>query len=341
MAEERQDRAGAADWAGAGPAFALFHHNREIWPAVLDACAGARETIDLENYIIGLEGIGQELLDLLAERARQGVRVRVLADGYGSFGLGRSAAARRLRERGGALRFFNPPGRRLANPLRRLHRKTVVCDGRLMMVGGACYRERMAHWRDTMIRLEGPVPEAVPAAFERAWQTRPEGEAARGGAQSGAGWHFAATGPAPAGVPELSDSLLARITGAAREVTLTTPYLMPDRAFRNALAEAAARGVRVRLILPERSDHRVMDLIGRGHARWLERRGVLVHLYQPAMLHAKIALVDDWAAVSSHNLDLFSARLNLESGVASADPALRGSLAEQIARDLAASRPFS
>lgn len=339
----RQDRdtgAKARDWA-------LFHANQSVWNAVEALCEDARRSIDVEQYIFSSEGVGRRLLDLLTLRARQGVAVRILVDGLGSRGLPESEGARALIRSGGQIALHGDVRALLRHPVakaHRLHRKTVIGDGHSLMIGGTCFHDRMSDWRDTMIRLQGaPAPAAATAAeFERVWNIacgKDERLIPRGPASPGrdADWTYAASGPGTQARPDLRRLLLERIASARREVVLTTPYLVLDRALWRALTIARASGARVTLLMPERSDHRLADLAGRPFAYALKRRGVEVRLYTPAMLHAKLAIIDDWTCVGSFNLDLLSAKLNLENGIVSESADLRAALAAQLEVDLAAS----
>lgn len=121
-------------------------------------------------------------------------------------------------------------------------------------------------------------------------------------------------------------------------MSLTTPYLLPDRTLRDSLIAAVRRGAKVRIVMPARSDHPSLDALGRRFAHALARQGVTIRYYTSGMLHAKIALIDgNWSSVSSFNLDLFSAKLNLESGVFSTSRALYDDLAAQMDVDVASS----
>ena len=325
-------------WPCADPEWSLFQDNRSIWDAVMEQCGAARESIRVEQYIFGTGGVGRELLDLLAEKARQGVEVRVLADGLGSYGLVRSEGGRDLRRRGGRIILFNGPRDLLRSPVRRahrLHRKTLITDDSRMMVGGSCYEDRMSTWRDTMIRVAGPLPSAIGREFDRAsgialHRLKEVPRPLAGSAEARAAWQYALSGPGVRGQPDLREELPRRIAGAERSVRLTTPYLIPNRRLWYALTSAANRGVQVQILMPARSDHRPLDLIGHRFAHALQCRGVDIRGYAKGMLHAKVALVDDgWSSVSSFNLDLFSGNLNLESGVLSTSPALHAALSEQ------------
>jgi cardiolipin synthase len=347
MFEGDEGRADRAAWPAGEPEWELFQDNRSIWCAVFDQCDAARRSIELEQYIIGTQGVGRRLLDLLAAKARQGVEVRVLADGLGSRGLTRCDGGRALLRAGGRIAILNGPRALLRHPIaraHRLHRKTLITDGAQVMVGGSCYEDRMSSWRDTMIRVGGPLPPAIASEFERAWRDAchepPETVPGLGGGEAApAAWSYALGGPFVRARPDLREEIPRRIAGAARSVALTTPYLVPDRRLWRAMISAARRGVGVRILMPARSDHRALDVIGHRFAHALGRRGVEVRGYARGMLHAKVALVDGgWSAVSSFNLDLFSARLNLESGVLSTSPALHAALAARMDADWASSQ---
>ena len=313
---------------------------------MFERCDAARHSIDLEQYIFGTQGVGRRLLDLLAAKARQGVAVRVLADGFGSRGLLRSEGGQALLRRGGQIAMYNGVSDLVRSPIaraHRLHRKTLVCDGSSMMTGGSCFQDRMSDWRDTMILVDGPLPPAVTTEFERTWRSAHHRSAGLGShlgvnRTTETGWFYAVDGPLAQGRPRLGEVLSEKIAQAEKSVALTTPYLIPDRGLWRALVGAAERGVQVLLLMPARSDHRTLDVVGRLFARALSRRGVDVRRYMPGMIHAKIALVDGrWSSVSSFNLDMFSANLNLESGVHSTSPCLHEALADQMEADLARS----
>ena len=326
----------------------IFHANATIWPAVLELCDSARETLELEQYIFAPEGIGAELLDVLTAKARQGVRVRLLVDAFGSGGIHESPAGRAFCGAGGELVLYNRLRDALRNPVsavHRLHRKSVLCDGEHMMVGGSCYSDRMADWRDTMVRVEGPIARAGVAAFENAWayatgRTRSaKGSPERDMQERAARWNYVTSEPVRPSRQAIYATLLERIGNARESVSLTTPYFSPDRPMRRALRQALDNGARLRLILPERSDHRAVDIVSRHFARAVAERGVEVHFYEPGMLHAKLAMIDDaWSLVSSFNLDILSISMNVENGLASASRAFHDALMAQYECDIARSR---
>ena len=347
LTEESLNSSASARWPLADPQWELFQNNQSVWDAVMGHCEAARQSIRLEQYIFGTRGVGRQLLDVLSSKARQGVDVRVLADGLGSKGLARSDGGRELLRNGGHIALFNGVRDVLRNPVgraHRLHRKTLILDDSRVMVGGSCYEDRMSTWRDTMICVEGPLPSAIGREFDRASGSArhrsTDAPCALAGTETTKGvWQYALSGPGIHGHPDLREELPRKLASAERSISLTTPYLVPNRRLWRALTCAAERGVRVQILMPARSDHRALDLIGRRFAHALVRRGVDVRGYEKGMLHAKVALVDGaWSSVSSSNLDVFSTNLNLESGVFSTSPALHAALSEQWEIDWADAR---
>lgn len=334
--------------------FALCDHVAEAWEVVLDACRAARQSIDFEQYILGDDGIGHRVLEVLTERARAGVTVRLLLDGQGSGAFRNSGAWQSLIEAGGAVRFYNPISwrsfLRLPPRIHRDHRKLVMVDGARAFLGGVCFEDRMRDWRDTLLSLDGavardligPMTEVFDLAWSRAGGAR-RGFTRRPGApdslyrrQEG-DFRYLVNSPDAAIRRDLYVELMKRIRGAQRSLRLATPYFAPQHGMLRHLMAAQRRGVAVSLLLPEVSDHPPLDVLSLGFARRLARAGCEVSYFPDRMMHAKLAVADDaWAAVSSHNLDRLSSRINLENGVVSTDPAFVALVAEQFDRDHAA-----
>lgn len=335
--------------------FALCDHVAEAWEVVLDACRDARCSIDFEQYILGADDIGQRVLEVLTERAQAGVAVRLLLDGHGSGALSESGAWRALVEAGGAVRFYNPltwrSFVRLPPRIHRDHRKLVVVDGQRAFVGGVCFEDRMRDWRDTLLRLDGalartlvgPMTEAFELSWARAGGAR-RGLTRRPGApdslyrgQDGP-FRYLVNSPDAAIRRDLYVELMKQIRGARRSLQLATPYFAPQHGMLRHLMAAQRRGVAVSLLLPAVSDHPPLDVLSLGFARRLARAGCEVLYFPDRMMHAKTVVADEaWAAVSSHNLDRLSSRVNLENGVVSTDPGFVALVAEQFERDRAVS----
>ena len=292
----------------------------------------AQESIDICTFILGRGPIGQRVIERLAEKARAGVRVRLLLDGMGSLMAGRPDL-KPLRAAGADVVLFVPP---LHSPLKgrtnlRNHRKMLIVDAardsRRLWSGGrnlaAEYFEGTPGeppWHDLSFDLAGPLVLQASALFERDWafartEHAPEEMPPEGGQSpeplAARGAQLVASGP-----DQLDDTVYALLLSASyqarRHIALVTPYFVPDAALVMALALAARRGVTVELLMPARSNHRLSD-IARGRAvRALAQAGAQVWLV-PHMLHAKLALIDDQLALAgSANLDSRSLFLNYE-----------------------------
>lgn len=327
--------------------WALFHTNRVAWEAAKSMLQDAQQSIAIEQFIFASHGIGREILDILANRAKQGVRVRVIADWFGSRNLAQSEGARALRAAGGELAIFNPPSvfyRRPADAFHRLHRKSILCDDRRLMTGGSCFHPRMEDWRDTMVLIEGPVAQQAAAEFETTWLYTIEGkiqppERRFVSPQNDPEWSYLVSSPYEHSEQEYDFALFEGIEHAERIVTLTSPYLVPVGRFWHLMKQATQRGVRVRVMIPARSDQPMIDIFSFRAARRLLGRGVEVYGYAGGMMHAKLAVIDDkWSAVGSFNLGLDSIRMNLEGALVSSSADFCASLMDQLEADLAMSR---
>lgn len=291
--------------------------------ALLALLEGARRRIDACTYVLGDDEVGAAVADALARCAQRGVRVRLLVDGIGGLRSSRRAIAQ-LRGSGVRVRWFMPV---LRNPVRgrtnlRDHRKLVAVDGDATWSGG---RNLAAHyfaddggWVDLSFVVRGPIAVQAQSLLERDWQ-------AAGGRMSREEPLVASpAAPAegtpaqlvPSGPDRADDTLYALLMASAfranERIALVTPYFVPEDALLDAWCVACRRGVRIDLVVPARSNHRMADW-ARGRAlRLLEASGARVHLH-PAMIHAKLVIVDDELALcGSANLDARSLLLNFE-----------------------------
>lgn len=326
--------------------FSLTHQVRDAWDGVFADLRAARRRIDFEQYMVGDGVIGRALVDLCADKARQGVRVRLLLDAIGSRRLRASGYWRRVVEAGGQVRFYNvltlrhllhwPP------VIHRDHRKTIVVDEAVTWVGGVCFDARMTDWRDSMARLHGvaaePVIGQVSEAFEASWGRAEAVDRRVRRAGDGDGddaFAYRVNAPRPPLCRELYDTLLDQIRAARQSVRLTTPYFLPERRFLRHLIRARARGVRITLMVPAVSDHPAADVISQGVLGRLRAHGVEVRYFAEGMTHAKVAIVDEaWGMVGSLNLDRLSFRINLEGAIVSRHAGFVAALSDQMDRDL-------
>lgn len=294
----------------------------------------ATRSIWAEYYIVRNDETGHRFLDLLAERARAGVAVRLLYDAVGSMGLD-AIRVRAIRAAGGVVVPFlpvNPFRRRWAVHLRN-HRKLIVVDGAHVFTGGMNVgdeysgRSRLKgdqHFRDSHLHIEGPAVRHFAEVFIEDWSFA-AGEALEPPAVTAEVTGTALVCPLPSGPDQRwnasAHAFFGGIMSARKTCYLTTPYFAPDEATLFALVTAAQSGVDVRILLPEKCDVPLVGTAARSFYRDLLRGGVRIFEYRPSMLHAKSMVVDDlWGIVGSANVDMRSFRLNFEIGALVHDP---------------------
>lgn len=325
----------------------------EAYPALEEAIRGARHHVHLLFYIWEADGTGTRFRDLLIERAKAGVEVRLLYDAVGSPDLDEAFLAP-LRAVGGLAAPFLPVriGRRMTLNFRN-HRKIVVIDGSVAYTGGINIGDEYTRdWHDLGLLMAGPVVAQLQEVFADDWlfstgedlARRPyfgdalSPVASRPGAEDPAGVAMVlASGPdTPHNLTH--DAIFLAITEAKRRIWLVTPYFIPSPTLLVALRTAVYRGVDVRLMLPARSDVPVARLAARSYYPEVLASGVRVFEYGASVLHAKMLLFDeDRVLLGSANLDTRSFRLNFEAGVLVASPPVNAAMAELFERDLAQS----
>jgi cardiolipin synthase len=301
-----------------------------FYPAMLEAIRCARETINLECYIFKRGEIGTRFIDALSERARAGVRVTIVMDAVGSFGAFHRSA-RPLREAGcrvepyQRMRWYS-----LARLNNRTHRELLVVDGQVAFVGGAGIadwwagpRDGKPMWRDMMARVEGPVVPDIQGVVAENW-LECSGEILTG-QQTYKPEHPIGTAAAfaikssPSDRATSSRVLVQMLVESSRtRVLISTPYFLPDKAFRKAFRRTAARGVEVVVIVPgHNTDQKWVRLASRRMYGDLLKAGVRIFEYEPGMTHTKAVLVDDlWSVVGTANIDNRSFEHNDEVNLA-------------------------
>jgi cardiolipin synthase len=317
---------------------------REI-EAAIDRAASS---IHLEYYIWQPDRIGTKVRDMLVEKARRGVMIRFLYDGFGSMRLTRRFL-QPMRDAGIRIASF-VPGQTLRERWSinlRSHRKIIVVDGHIGFTGGMNVGDeylgesrQFGYWRDTHVRLEGPVVLQLQDVFVLDWKFA-TGEdlvhadlfplpAARG----------KVVAQVVAGGPDQEDGaihrlLFAAINEARSHILLETCYFVPPPSLVSALENAALRGVRVRLLVSGRVVYWYTHLAARSYYDSLLAAGVEIHEYQRGQLHSKTLSVDGvWAFVGSPNFDARSVFLNFEVGVAMYDQGIAAQLEADFERDL-------
>jgi cardiolipin synthase len=310
----------------AGNQVKIYFNGDEKFASVAQAIEGATREILLETYILKDDATGHELAERLGRAVVRGVKVRVLADAFGSWMMSR-AFWRRLQYLGIEARWFHPIWSNLWDHFIRDHRKIIVIDGRVcftggMNVGNEYGSSRLAKgglWRDTHARIEGPTAWEMALVFKEGWR-RAGGEPFPISSFSALDDHGAKTlvldSRPGRGFAETA-SVLAAIVGASRKrLWVTNSYFAPRRNALEVLGRAAQRGVDVRLLLPGISDIPLVRHAGHGSFSPLLASGVRIFEYQPAILHAKTLVADDYVTVvGSSNLDFRSFHFNAECNV--------------------------
>ncbi len=311
--------------------------------------SSATKTLDVCTFLFGRDVLGDEITALLAQRAGQGVRIRLLIDGIG-FYIGGHPNLKRLSSAGVQVALFVSP---LRSPLRgrtnlRNHRKLVIVDGTWMWTGGrnlaAEYFEgdpnslrKKPAWIDLSFDLRGALARQADQRFEQDWMFATKGVTAKRphpgvpALVAGAGSaRLIASGPDQADDTIYTLLVSACFTAHSRILTVT-PYFVPDATLLMALTLAARRGIAVDLLLPRKSNHRLADIARHAALRELAAAGARIWL-APSMIHAKAVLIDDdLALVGSANLDERSLFLNYELMVAFYEPSVVQSFTRWIA----------
>jgi len=303
----------------------LLKDGAQTFEALLSAIREARHHIHLEYYIFHPDTLGRTFLEALTERAKAGVKVRLLLDAVGSSRM-RRRHLKALREAGGEVAFFHKVHLFSFKPRInfRTHRKLVVVDGHTGFVGGLNITqkedERLSPkaYRDTHVQLVGSAVRWLQTVFLEDWNyatgsTQLEREYFPSHAQaqphcvqiipSGPDLRFKA----------IRDVYFSAISAAKNRVWISTPYFVPDEAMLTALTNAALRGVDVRLLVPKRSDSWIVTLASRSYYDELLLAGVRVFEYLPRLLHAKTLLADNaLSIIGTANMDVRSFELNFE-----------------------------
>ncbi len=325
----------------------LLNNGDAFYPSMLEAIRHAEDTVNFEVYIFEPDEIGRQFLEAFKERARAGIEVRLLLDGFGCIKLTKRYR-NDLRQAGVKVERFRPLGlRNLVRFYRRTHRRAIVIDGRIGFTGGAAVSKKWKgnvrnehEWRDSMTRVTGPMVAGIQTAFASNW-VYCCGEVI-------AGPRFfppLERGPGPCGlsvVSSPSDALQPirllfwlSFINAQRRLWICNSYFIPDHRLRTAVTQRARKGVDVRVLVPgNNTDAIPVQSAGRSYYQELLEAGVRVFEYQPAMMHAKTTVVDGaWAIVGSANLDERSMELNEENVLGIADKDFAESIERGVTAD--------
>ncbi|MFD0003970.1 phosphatidylserine/phosphatidylglycerophosphate/cardiolipin synthase family protein [Streptomyces sp. NPDC127178] len=333
-----------------GNALTALRNGDEIFPAMLAAIRSAEHTVDMMTFVYWKGDIARDFAQALADRARSGVRVRLLLDGFGSR-LIEKDLLEEMERAGVQVAWFRKP--LLLSPFKqnhRCHRKVLVVDEQTAFTGGVgiaeewCGNARNEHeWRDTHVEVRGPAVDGIAAAFAQNWaeghhelfdvRDRFVPHRAQGGAVV-----QVVRGSASFGWQDMQTLIRVMLESAEDRFRLATAYFSPDAYFVDLLCAAARRGVKVEILLPgPHTDKRVCQLAGQHHYDALTACGVEIHQYQPTMMHAKVVTIDGIAAlVGSTNFNRRSLDHDEEIMLAVLDQEFTATLDSHFDRDLKA-----
>jgi cardiolipin synthase len=324
----------------------------EIFPAMLNAIASARQSINLETYVYWSGNMGDVFTDALAERARAGVEVNVLLDWVGSIPLSADLISRMQSAGVNFERYHKPQWWALRRLNQRTHRKLLIVDGRIGFTGGAGIADEWTgnaesprHWRDTHFQVEGPAVGQLQSAFTDNWlktsakilhderyfpELKPAGDT----------YCQVFKSSADEGAESLRLMYLLSIAAATRRILIGNAYLVPDELAIEALCAARRRGVLVEIIVPgEHIDNRLVRLASQRTWGRLLDADIAIYEYLPTMYHTKLMIVDErWLVVGSTNFDNRSFRLNDEVSLNVLDSRLVDDQARHFEADKAKSR---
>ena len=331
-----------------GNQLTVLRNGDRIFPAMLRAIEAAERSVDLMTYVYWKGEIATRFADTLSAAARRGVRVRLLIDAVGGLQIEKGLVDR-MDEAGVHVEWFRKPW--LNSPLKqnhRCHRKVLVVDEQIAFTGGVGIAEEWCgdarnerEWRDTHVEVRGPAVDGLRAAFAQNWaesgrELYDDNDSFRQQPQTGTTVAQVVRGSASIGWDDLQSTFRVLLDSATERISLATAYFAPDDFFLDRLCAAAERGVDVDVLLPgPHADKRVCQLASEAAYDQLTSCGVRVWNFQPAMMHAKIMIVDGIAAVvGSSNFNRRSLDHDEEVVVVALDRAVAAELAGDFDADL-------
>lgn len=330
----------------------VLRNGDQIFPAMLEAIGSASRTIDFLTFVYWEGKIGREFAHALADRAKEGVRVRVLLDAWGARPIERPLVEL-MEQAGTTIRWFRPLHRfRLGQMNHRTHRKVMIVDEAIGFTGGVGIADEWLgdarnerEWRDTHFRVEGPAVDGLRAAFLDNWaETNPVLFDERFDLfpdQPKAGSTLVQCVRSTSGVGNSEILILFRALCqiAQHRIRIATAYFVPNDEMLDRLTDAVERGVEVDLLLPgPHADKRFVQLAGEAAYATLLDAGANLWTFQPSMLHTKIMTVDGILAnIGSANLNSRSTALDEEINLVAIDRTLVGTLDDQFDEDLSRS----
>ena len=338
----------------AGGTAELLNNGVRFFPAMFEAIAGAKQSINFLAYIWKPGKVSDQMFAALTERARAGVEVRVLLDGMGGIrapteGIAALRAAGGRVERFRALRFG-----KITRFYKRMHRRAIVIDGVVGFTGGAAVgdqwlgdAEKPEHWRDCMVRVTGPLATSLQSAFAAPWANScgeilvgprfyPDQKTSVVKGDEPVTRHVSLVSSPSGDEHPLRVFFLLSFLAARERLYIASSYFVPDEQMREAAMDRAKEGVDVRILIPnEHTDAKPIRQASRSYYDALLSAGVRIFEYQPTMFHMKTLVVDgQWSVVGSANMDIRSKELNQENVLGILDGGFARQVEESFLADL-------
>lgn len=328
----------------------VFNDGAAKFSALVDDLEKAKDHIHFQYYIVRLDNLGKRLLDVLIQKAKQGVQVRLLYDDMGSRGV-HKRHFRELIRHGGQVEAFFPSILPLINPRLnyRNHRKIVVIDGRIGYIGGfnvgdeyLGLKKRFGYWRDTHLRIEGSALHPLQTRFILDWNQASANQDIEYNdiffpiiPQKGSvSMQIVSSGP-DSEWEQIKDGYLKMIFRAEKYIYIQTPYFIPDVSFLDALRIACLSGVDVRIMIPNKPDHMFVYWATYANVGNLLKAGAKIYIYENGFLHSKQIVIDDEVStVGTANIDVRSFKLNFEVNAFIYDRDKSHELAELFEQDM-------
>lgn len=328
----------------------IFTDGIDKFESLLQDIKNAKEHIHIQYYIFKLDNLGNRIMKALIERAKSGVKVRILYDEMGSRGV-KKRAFKELTSLGGEVEVFFPSILPLINPRLnfRNHRKIVVIDGRIGYIGGfnvgdeyLGLNHKFGYWRDTHLRIEGSAVHPLQTRFLLDWNQASQkhrvhysdryfpaiprkGQSAIQIVSSGPDTEWS----------NIKNGYIKLISSAKKHIYIQTPYFIPDEGFTDAIKIAALSGIDVKIMIPNKPDHMFVYWATYSNIGHLIKAGAKVYIYDKGFIHAKMIVVDDnVASVGTANIDNRSFKLNFEVNSFIYDKDVAQKLAEVFEKDL-------
>ena len=335
----------------------VFTDGTDKFEALLQDIAEAKEHIHIQYYIFKLDNLGKRIYNALIDRAKQGVKVRLLYDEMGSRSV-KKRHFKELIEHGGEIEVFFPSIFPLINPRLnfRNHRKIVVIDGRIGYIGGfnvgdeyLGLNQKFGYWRDTHLRIEGSAVHPLQTRFLLDWNQASQKNRVHYSERyfpaiplkGDTTLQIVSSGP-DTEWSNIKNGYIKLISNAKKHIYIQTPYFIPDESFFDAVKIACLSGIDVRIMIPNKPDHLFVYWATYSYIGLLIEAGAKVYVYNDGFIHAKMIVVDDEvASVGTANIDNRSFKLNFEVNAFIYDKAVAYKLSEIFEQDMLKSLPLT